>query len=589
MSPTAPLILVVGMHRSGTSLLGSLLPALGVPLPGPLIGADQHNPEGYFERQDVTDLQEQLLIDLGRWWPSAPGVLPLPEAWLEARCTLHAAERLRCLLAAEAARQAGPWGIKDPRTSLLIPLWRQVADQLGLSLRLVLSVRDPAEVMLSLLQRDRNAAGMTAPRAQQLWWRHTRQVLLDGEGLPIQTIHYDTWFEPGLARQQLLQLADFCGLCPPPAPLQEVALRHIRPEHRRSLPKQTLPLPIHSRLHWLNRELRRNSRLAPIAALRHRTRLSRRLAAVPPESIAPHAPLLARLKSRLRAHPWQPAALACAVGDPEYATALLQGWLEQGLSSEDLIRIQQAAVSLFPRRQLQDARRPRWPKRCYLRGFGTHLGDWKLHAWLQHCPLPRRFELIEPEPGQHPPDPARSIGFHFQAVAESAASRRLLELAELALVLDPDPSRVDLLRRLGIRAHWLQARPAHCSDWLGRSDDLAAATTELNLPAPASLQAITSLESARIHTIHLGRPQGHLISGRIPPMYSLEQFDALSDLNPRLARSLASWLTAVGQHGVGLVRLQPTMAETEARVEQALAPHWLPLPQQADAIAGAHS
>ena len=68
MTPS-PLILVVGMHRSGTSLLGSILGALGVALPGPLIPGDQHNPAGYFERSDITALQEELLIDLQRWWP----------------------------------------------------------------------------------------------------------------------------------------------------------------------------------------------------------------------------------------------------------------------------------------------------------------------------------------------------------------------------------------------------------------------------------------------------------------------------------------------------------------------------------------
>ena len=45
----SPLILVVGMHRSGTSLLGSLLPQLGVPMPGELIAGDDHNPEGYYK------------------------------------------------------------------------------------------------------------------------------------------------------------------------------------------------------------------------------------------------------------------------------------------------------------------------------------------------------------------------------------------------------------------------------------------------------------------------------------------------------------------------------------------------------------
>ena len=68
-----PLLLVVGMHRSGTSLLGSVLHTLGVALPGEHIDGDIHNPEGYFEWAEIVDIQERLLIDLDRWWPSYKG------------------------------------------------------------------------------------------------------------------------------------------------------------------------------------------------------------------------------------------------------------------------------------------------------------------------------------------------------------------------------------------------------------------------------------------------------------------------------------------------------------------------------------
>ena len=83
MPVSAPLILVVGMHRSGTSLLGSLLPSCGIAMPGPLLAGDVHNLEGYFERSDITALQEQLLIDHERWWPSPRGMEALPGNWLK--------------------------------------------------------------------------------------------------------------------------------------------------------------------------------------------------------------------------------------------------------------------------------------------------------------------------------------------------------------------------------------------------------------------------------------------------------------------------------------------------------------------------
>ena len=171
----APLILVVGMHRSGTSLLGSILQALGVALPGPLIPGDQHNPAGYFERSDITALQEELLIDLQRWWPSEQGTLDLPEGWLTTARAQRVAHQLKLLLKAEQGQHTGPWAIKDPRSSLLLPLWRQVAAELDQPLRLLLAFRDPAEVVTSLITRDAEATGMTAARAQALWIRHQQQ------------------------------------------------------------------------------------------------------------------------------------------------------------------------------------------------------------------------------------------------------------------------------------------------------------------------------------------------------------------------------------------------------------------------------
>ena len=231
----SPLLLIVGMHRSGTSLLGSLLPACGIAMPGPLIPGDTHNPEGYFERADVTALQEQLLIDLERWWPAPRGMQPLPESWLESPLGQQGLANLIALLQPEAERQGGPWAIKDPRSSLLLPLWIAACQQLGIPLKLLLAVRDPAEVMVSLVRRDQAATGMDGWRAQRLWWHHNAQVLRQGRDLPLQVVSYSHWFEQRSALGQLKQLA------PTISPEQRhQALQAIKPQHRRSR-RQPLP------------------------------------------------------------------------------------------------------------------------------------------------------------------------------------------------------------------------------------------------------------------------------------------------------------------------------------------------------------
>lgn len=315
---TAPIVLVAGMHRSGTSLVGLLLDRIGVPVPGELIGADVHNQSGYFERADITDLQEKLLIELGRWWPSEAGAAPLAAdlpsrpAWSAAR------QRLQELLRLESGRQAQPWAIKDPRTSLLLPLWRQVADDLRLDLRLVLCVRDPAEVMVSLVHRDAESTGMTPWRAQRLWWLHQREFLQSGAGLPTLILHYDDWFDPRRARRQLNALAAFCGREALEPAAIEAALAAVRPEQRRSRRRaDALPLPVHPLLLRLDRRLHKLARPEPVPA----ARLSRSLGWIERhtpelERSDPAAPSRPRPQIRLRplerVRPWRPRRRADA-------------------------------------------------------------------------------------------------------------------------------------------------------------------------------------------------------------------------------------------------------------------------------------
>lgn len=159
-SAATPLILVVGMHRSGTSLLASILQAIGVSLPGPLIEADVHNPYGYFEHRKIVEFQEKLLIDLGRWWPSEDGLLPLPDGWIKRPCAQSFLGHISEFFS-DICDKNIPCVVKDPRTSLLLPAWRLIANQINRPLLLVWGIRNPAEVVLSLCRRDQFLAGMT--------------------------------------------------------------------------------------------------------------------------------------------------------------------------------------------------------------------------------------------------------------------------------------------------------------------------------------------------------------------------------------------------------------------------------------------
>src|SRR5687768_12825922 len=61
-------ILVLGMHRSGTSALTGTLACLGVALSRQLIGAGTSNPKGYWEAVEIKGVMESLLAAAGSSW-----------------------------------------------------------------------------------------------------------------------------------------------------------------------------------------------------------------------------------------------------------------------------------------------------------------------------------------------------------------------------------------------------------------------------------------------------------------------------------------------------------------------------------------
>src|SRR5690349_13108524 len=76
------IVVVLGMPRSGTSLLTNLLQKLGIDLGDKLAAADANNPTGYWEHEEICQTQEDLLRQLGRRWIDPTGTLPLPSGWI---------------------------------------------------------------------------------------------------------------------------------------------------------------------------------------------------------------------------------------------------------------------------------------------------------------------------------------------------------------------------------------------------------------------------------------------------------------------------------------------------------------------------
>src|SRR5262245_27183007 len=75
------IVVVVGMHRSGTSLLSNVLHSLGVNMADETNHSSPANPSGFWERPSITALQEEVLTLIDRPIESPLHSLPFPPEW----------------------------------------------------------------------------------------------------------------------------------------------------------------------------------------------------------------------------------------------------------------------------------------------------------------------------------------------------------------------------------------------------------------------------------------------------------------------------------------------------------------------------
>ncbi|OFC70430.1 sulfotransferase family protein [Alteromonas confluentis] len=159
-------IIVIGMHRSGTSAISGLLAELGVFMGSSLFAPQKGvNEKGFYENSLVVEMNERLFDEKCWSWDD-----PLAHAFADnndsaiQKALPHAADMLKTDYGNKPL-----WGMKDPRTTLLMPFWKQVFNKLNVKTTYVLMVRPPVEVCGSLTKRN----GFSLDKSLMLWLNHT--------------------------------------------------------------------------------------------------------------------------------------------------------------------------------------------------------------------------------------------------------------------------------------------------------------------------------------------------------------------------------------------------------------------------------
>jgi len=178
---TGAAYLVLGMHRSGTSAMTQVLSLAGAQLPNNVMPGAGHNAQGYFEPWRIALFNDERLRAAGSAWDDI-FAFPCPQVAEAAAWRGRAAS----LFAEEYAGRRFPL-VKDPRVTVLLPLWRDVFAAAGLCMRCVVPVRHPLAVAGSLTRRD----GFAPQKSVLLWSAYMLAAEAYSRDLPRAFVAYD--------------------------------------------------------------------------------------------------------------------------------------------------------------------------------------------------------------------------------------------------------------------------------------------------------------------------------------------------------------------------------------------------------------
>lgn len=219
-----PILIVAGMHRSGTSFAASLLQSAGVDLGSRLIDASPGNPKGHFEDVECVQFHESVLHSQGI----------AREGWtLRDRIPVRETFRVRAEAIAARKRQSSQplAGWKDPRTTLFLDFWQaQIPEAVFWAI-----YRAPWEVVDSLFRRGDEAFQSNPTLAVDVWQHYNRLICDFAERhrdrvrlCNLESLRADPAGE-------IAAIAQVCGVeLAPPADLYERALldRQVSTSHR---------------------------------------------------------------------------------------------------------------------------------------------------------------------------------------------------------------------------------------------------------------------------------------------------------------------------------------------------------------------
>lgn len=245
----SPGFVLLGMHRSGTSLLTGLLNlGYGYNVGGNLIDAQEDNPRGFFERNDVIDQNDHWLHAQSLYWASEDLMNFNIEKALSDQDPIAVIEAMHLDITQERStnyeeqvqgirtlefltnEKNMPWILKEPRLCITLPVW---IDQLkrGFAVNhhnsfklpaVLFTYRHPIEVAESLVQRNK----FTMEKGFLLWLTYNQKAIQNSADLcRVITNNDDIMKDPAKELSRISnELTENCGVSPPPLAFNDALL-----------------------------------------------------------------------------------------------------------------------------------------------------------------------------------------------------------------------------------------------------------------------------------------------------------------------------------------------------------------------------
>ncbi len=196
------LIVVLGMHRSGTSVLTRSLVVLGVHLGDSMIPGRSDNEKGFFEDIELNEINVELIDYLGFNWDNLKSI---PDDEFNRPDLEPLRQRALAFLGKRRAEYPVS-AIKDPRLCITLAFWQPLFQRAGFEVSYLIALRHPLSVQQSLSRRD----GLAAEKCHYLWLKYMLASVSQTGGYPRCVVCYDRMMDE--PEPQLLRMARHLNL-----------------------------------------------------------------------------------------------------------------------------------------------------------------------------------------------------------------------------------------------------------------------------------------------------------------------------------------------------------------------------------------